>query len=264
MASRKERLDNTDPFGGPGGGSDRPALSDLTGSMLSYNDDARRIADLEEQIEELKKLDPENAIVVRQDGLSKQYKQFELRDTELVIPENTAERDWVEIGVLLMRMQGTIQWLLGDWLVYGMEREKAGDWQGTYSKMQEIFGYELESLHSYASVCRQVPALTRVKELSFSHHRAVTKFSENPTLQQKWLDEALEQSWSAKELVARIRDAQKPKIAAKKLKPWEEKIARLQEDFAPEKWAKLSRSERSEAMNQLNSLLLQLEEMGVD
>lgn len=264
MASRKERLNNTDPFGGPGSSNDRPALSDLTGSMLSYNDDAKRIVELEEQLEELKKLDPENAIVVRQDGMSKHYKQFELRETELLIPDDTNEQDWVEIGVLLMRMQGTIQWLLGDWLVYGMTREKSGDWKGTYSRMQEIFGYELESLHTYASVCRQVPTLTRVKELSFSHHRAVTKFSENPDLQKKWLEKARENSWSAKELIAQIRASQKSQIVTKKRKPWEEKIAKLEDDFSPKKWAKFSKAERREAMTQLNALLLKLEQLGVD
>lgn len=261
MASRKERLNQSNPFAQPGEESP-PSLADLTGSMLSNNDELQRIIELEERIAELEEMDPENAIVVRQDGLSKHYKKFELRDTQLVIPDETNETDWVEIGILLMRMQGTIQWLLGDWLVYG----QSNNWENGsgYARMKELFGYEIESLWSYASVCRKVPALTRVKELSFSHHRAVTKFADNPEKQQAWLERAHDENWSAKQLISEIQHAEKPALPDKKLKPWQEKLARLEADFEPSKWTKLSFSERREAMTQLQSLLLKLEEMGLD
>lgn len=259
MASRKELLNQTNPFAMPG--EDKPSLHDLTGSMLSDSSREKQIAELEKQIlslkDDLENQSIDNAIVVRQDGLSKQYKNFELHETQLVIPDNTTESDWTEIGIMLLRMQGTVQWLLGDWLVYGMQQ----GWEDTYNKIKEIFGYEVESLWTYASVCRKVPALTRVKDLSFSHHRAVTKFDNNPELQQEWLRKAYKNSWSAKELISKIREAENPTKTLTKKKPWEKTLEQLQENFAPMKWQKLSKTERKEALVQLQSLVLQLEEM---
>ncbi|MEO1290176.1 MAG: hypothetical protein AAFV93_20685, partial [Chloroflexota bacterium] len=207
--------------------------------------------------------DPENAIIVRSDGMSRHYKDFELRDTELVIPEETNETDWVEIGVLLMRMQGTIQWLLGDWITYG---EAQGWDKGVgYARIREVFGYEVESLWSYASVCRKVPALTRVKELSFSHHRAVTKFADKPDLQQAWLNRALENGWSAKQLIAEIQLAGRPLIEKTQSKPWETQLSRLEDELTtPKRWNKISPEDRKEIVTSLQSLLLKLEELGLD
>lgn len=259
MASRKELLNQTNPFAMPG--EDKPSLHELTGAMLSNDNREKQIDELEKQIislkNDLENQTVDNAIVVRQDGLSKHYKNFELHETQLVIPDNTSETDWTEIGVMLLRMQGTVQWLLGDWLVYGMEQ----GWDDTYDKIKEIFGYEVESLWTYASVCRKVPALTRVKELSFSHHRAVTKFDNNPEIQQEWLSKAYKNSWSAKELISQIREAENPTQTTPRKKSWEKSIERLQENFSPKKWQEMSQADRKEAIVQLQSLVLQLEEM---
>lgn len=211
------------------------------------DDDQARVAELEARITEL----TEDAIIVREDGLSRQYKRFELYETELVIPDDVTEDEWVELGVLLMRMKSTIQWVLGDWLVYGMTQK----WKDGYSYIEQKFGYEVETLWSYASVCRKVPTLTRIKDLSFSHHRAVTRFADEPDLQRDWLSKALQNDWSAKELVKQIQQANKAIPA--KTSSWQPLIATLEN----EQWQQLPSQERQDAITRLKALLQMLEAM---
>jgi hypothetical protein len=123
-----------------------------------------------------------------------------LETTALVLPEDATEQEYEQIGRLLLSMNKRLQWLIGDWLSYGENRK----WGQTYQVVALEFGYEVSTLWTYASVCRSVKPLTRVKELSFDHHRAVASMPEEE--QQVWLRRAQQNGWSAAELRRRIKD----------------------------------------------------------
>lgn len=196
---------------------------------------------------------PENALVVTEDGLSRQYKRITLEPTHLILPDDLTRDEWLEIGMILMQMQSSIQWLLGDWI-----NAMKTDWQNAYEAIAARFGYEVESLWSYASVCRKIPALTRVKDLSFSHHRAVTQFADEPDLMQTWLNRAKDEGWSAKELVRQIKDESS---RAPVLPPAVKKVSGLESYFSPRRWRNLPDDQRERVLTRLKVLVQQLEEM---
>src|SRR5687767_11538908 len=51
---------------------------------------------------------------------------FTLTSTGLQIQAGATQDEWSKVGELLFRLEGSIQWLIGDWLAYG-EDIKWGD-----------------------------------------------------------------------------------------------------------------------------------------
>lgn len=109
--------------------------------------------------------------------------------SRLAIPDGTGFNEWREIGETLRRMHDSSQWWIGDWLCYG-ER-----YRRDYPAAMQMLDMELAALKNYAWVSSKVS--TRV-DLSWTHHRLVATLE--PDDQVRWLDEALRQSWSTREL----------------------------------------------------------------
>jgi hypothetical protein len=201
---------------------------------------------------------PANALVFSPDGMG-EYKGFQLHHTYLSIPEDVPQDDWVEMGVILMNMKRSISWMLGDWLAYAMKDDYQlyEGWISAYQYVASQFGYEVETLYSYASVCRKIATLTRVKVLSFSHHRLVTKF-DNDT-QFHWLNRAVEGNWSERQMRTAIQESErkgrKPLVAQ-----WAKPIAKLESTFSAPRWQKLNSETRKTITARLRVLLERLEE----
>jgi len=87
----------------------------------------------------------------------------------LVISPDATDNQWEQIGHFLAQMEGSIQWLIGDWMAAG-ERI----WGRTYKQASELFGYEEQTLRMLVSVCQRVDLLIRINNLSFAHHRLVS------------------------------------------------------------------------------------------
>ena len=113
------------------------------------------------------------------------------------LPSDVTEEEWAQIGLTLLSVKSSLSWYLGDWLIAG-EDYGGSQWQGTYVELAEQFQYEIHTLQTYASVCRKIHPSTRVEELSFAHHRYVTKFAE-PQVQQRLLLHALDEKMSTRE-----------------------------------------------------------------
>lgn len=146
----------------------------------------------------------ERAIVPQDDGTFV-YKRHKLTPVGIELPDDLAQEEWIELGVVLSQLSIAIQWAVGDWAAYANVR-----WGIPYEQIAQEFSLEMGTLYSYASVCRSIATLTRNQSLSFSHHRQVTALK--PAEQRKWLSMAEKHKWTVAELRGQIDSANnKPK-----------------------------------------------------
>jgi N6-adenosine-specific RNA methylase IME4 len=123
-----------------------------------------------------------------------------LTATAWELPKGLAKDEWLRCGRALQRIEGAVQWWLGDWWIYGHaygERAEALDDGGP------LDGMEFRTLHNYGMVARAVESDRRRSLLSFSHHAEVAALL--PKLQDRWLDRAEKNEWSRNELRAAIK-----------------------------------------------------------
>lgn len=112
--------------------------------------------------------------------------------TQLVLEDGLPFNEWRRLGERLVRMGESTQWWIGDWLNYG-ERYRR-DYRQAMEELDRAYG----TLRNLAYVAAKVPPEIRHPELSWSCHRAVTSLG--PEEQRVWLDEALRQGWTTREL----------------------------------------------------------------
>lgn len=110
---------------------------------------------------------------------------------------------WEEIGALLKRIEGGVMWWLGDWLNYG-ERE----YGEKYAQAMDASDYSYQTLNGARWVAENVEFTRRRKELSWSHHREVASLE--PKEQDKWLQKAIDNGWTRKELRDAIHGEPEP------------------------------------------------------
>ncbi|GEM_PF-1596759 len=116
---------------------------------------------------------------------------FQFTPKGLVAPEHIDHQAWEEVGQLLFKLEGSLQWLIGDWLVYG-EELKYGDTK----KLAEIMGRDPQTFYDYANVARSVQFSLRNENLSFNHHRVIAKLKLEPYQQMQALTYAADQALS--------------------------------------------------------------------
>jgi hypothetical protein len=95
---------------------------------------------------------------------------FQFSPTGLIAPDGMGYDAWVEVGKLIFRLEGSIQWLIGDWLVQG-----EGVGYGEHTAIAESLGREPKTLYDYTYVARNVPFSVRTENLSWAHHSRVAK-----------------------------------------------------------------------------------------
>lgn len=105
---------------------------------------------------------------------------------------------WTTLMDTLSRMNGAFQWMIGDALNYGSS--KYGE---KYSQALESTQLTYSALANFSWVARSVPIENRNSNLSWTHHRAVSKL--DPTEQRRLLGEAERSGWTADTLVDIIR-----------------------------------------------------------
>jgi len=76
--------------------------------------------------------------------------------------------DWRAVGRLLARLEGSIQWLIGDWFLHAESQ-----WGKTYDDVALETGYSKTTLKDYAYVARGVELSVRTDQLTFGHHKIV-------------------------------------------------------------------------------------------
>lgn len=128
---------------------------------------------------------PENALLYQNDG-SIVAGHFTLTKTGIIQNGEATKEEWQELGGVLKNLHQSIQWLVGDWVVYGETK-----WKETYEHIAEVTGLDVKTIYDYAYVARAVHFSVRTETLSFGHHKLVAGFKSVKT-QQQWLEYANE------------------------------------------------------------------------
>lgn len=131
-----------------------------------------------------------------------------LTPVSLEIPAELAFNDWRRIGTRLLHIADATNWAIGDWLNYGDRYRR------DYDQAMALIDREFWALSNCAYVALHVPLTTpqsllrskdhRREALSWTHHRIVAPL---PVEEQAlWLDDALRQNWSKRDLEQAIAE----------------------------------------------------------
>jgi hypothetical protein len=154
------------------------AHDDLTMAMLE-GDEPQIIERVVEKVVEVVPPEMEMSLVPQGDGTFR-YKRFVIASTHLDMPDGVTREEWNEIGQVIKYLESSVQWVAGDWASYAYHT-----WGTSYDVMAADFGYEVETLYSYASVARSISTLIRNQGLSFAHHRYIA--AKTHDLQERWI-----------------------------------------------------------------------------
>lgn len=105
---------------------------------------------------------------------------------------------WEVLLNRLYTMNGAIQWMLGDALNYGNAR-----YGEKYSQALESTKLTYSALANFSWVARSVPPENRNPNLSWTHHRAVSKLDVEE--QKRLLEEAERKEWTVDTLTEVVR-----------------------------------------------------------
>ena len=172
---------------------------------------------------------------------------------------------WEQLGQLLFRLDRSIQWLIGDWLVHG----EVNKW-GRHEEIADQLGYEVKTLYDYRYVARNVHFSVRTENLTFGHHKLVAHL-ETPE-QRHWLDMAasgdtdLETGQSHPWSISRLRremlalPAPEPSVET----PFERNLRRIDRELTRKKWNKLPVDERRKRYEYLRNILVRMQSWGFE
>jgi hypothetical protein len=184
MAGR-DRVRKTDPMKKPD--RDVLTLADLTNQMTSDERDKPLVEDVP------------TSLMVAEDGVLA-IGGYSLTSIGLKINGDVTYENWETVGALLLRLEGAIQLLIGDWLVQA-ERQ----WGQTYEAIAEQTGYAVKSLYQYKWVAENVPFSMRIETLTFTHYTVVAGIDDD-SRKMTLLEKAADEGWSVK----RLRDEINP------------------------------------------------------
>lgn len=134
-----------------------------------------------------------DALVRKPDG-TMAFRGFLLTPTGLLSDAGAVDYDdWLDLGYTLRQLEGSLSWLIGDWLVFG-ERE----YGKTYQQLAEMLGVEVATLYDWRYVASAVHFSVRTEKLHWSHHKLVAGLDE--AQQVAWLDWAANNGRSVGEM----------------------------------------------------------------
>ena len=173
--------------------------------------------------------------------------------------------DWEGLGQLLFRLDRSLQWLIGDWLLQGEDN----NW-GQHEEIAAALGLQVKTLYDYRYVARHVEFSVRTELLSFGHHKLVARLE--PCLQRRWLQRAaagdidsasgVSRPWS----ISRLRKemALLPAQNALEETPFARNLRRIDREMTRRKWNRLPAEERYKRHAALKDILARMEMWGLD
>ena len=146
-----------------------------------YFDQIDDSSDLLREVEELR----QQLAIAKQSGDlgNMQIGRFGLTATGLIAPDDVSPEEFAHVGRMLFKLEGSLQWLIGDWLML-VDGYQWGD-TGT---LAAHFGRETQTLYNLKRVSKNVQFSLRRENLSFGHHDLLAAMDEG--LQVYWLDRA--------------------------------------------------------------------------
>ncbi|MGA2007734.1 MAG: hypothetical protein ABSH27_09285, partial [Solirubrobacteraceae bacterium] len=112
------------------------------------------------------------------------------------------DRQWMEHGQRLRRLGTGANWWVGDWIRYGNAR-----YGERYKLATKLTGYDKQTLMNFAYVASRFEASRRTSQVSWSHHAELAAFE--PEEQQHWLERAVVDRLSLKDLRRELRSARR-------------------------------------------------------
>ncbi len=125
----------------------------------------------------------------------------ELSTTNLSFKRDVSKEEWMDVFKALKQVEGCVQFWIGDCLAYRQQK-----W-GMYDDIAEEIGYSKETLKQYKTISEAIEPCTRVHDLGYSHHREVAALP--PEKQELFLNMAVDEGLSVRELRAKIRNERK-------------------------------------------------------
>lgn len=214
------------------------------GTTVFDKQSTRGISDIRDRIRDGMDI-PESAITVTDDG-SITFAGYTITPTGLTLPDDISQDEWRNVGkVITNGLESSVSWAIGDWA------EKANKlWEWTYEQIAQEIGYPIETLMTYASVCRKYPTSIRNRDVTFGHHRAVINREDRIEL----LERAAAEKWTVSQLQKLIAPPKKRPTPSSPLAKSEKFIAGQRRLIT-----KLSPRERIQVAEKLRKLLDELE-----
>lgn len=131
-------------------------------------------------------------------------KGYRITNSGLVISGEMSHEEWAALGQRLALYANAVSWAIGDWVIYGQDRE----W-GATSRFREAMAHTertYESVLQAASVARAFPPESRRVDVSWSHHREALRLPKR--LRQMGIETAAREKWSKRMFAEYIDDVQ--------------------------------------------------------
>lgn len=201
---------------------------------------------------------------------------WKLTSVGLIQFAEVGEQDWQFVGRALKMLEGSLQWLIGDWALHG-ERVQYGQRR----EFAETVGYDIRSVEDYVYVASNVDFTVRTVNLSFGHHKRVAflyddKIPQESYHRQKvalsyaeehqlsvadftiWLSDTNVRDWLFSGCISEMPSLYETPVI---LTPtWEKTILKARQKFVRE-WKNMTHEERSSLERHLEELLNQLRTM---
>lgn len=95
-----------------------------------------------------------------------------MSETGLQLPSNISLEEWMSLAPEFRRIHSSVQWAVGDWILYGEEGKHT--WGQKYTQALNDLDYGYDYLRQVVRVCKAFPQdQRRGKPLTFSHHQEV-------------------------------------------------------------------------------------------
>lgn len=174
-----------------------------TGDLGAYDTaETKQIQALEQQL---------NNALIPTDAGTFRFRRFEMTTTQLIAPSDLTNEECNEFGRMISALESASQFWMGDWANLYIKQQKNKDERSKiYERLAEDFNIEAVTLKDYAYVCWNVPQSLRNDRLSYSHHKAVVAFSENPKKQESYLNYAIENQLGVGAFRKWIKDQENP------------------------------------------------------
>lgn len=187
---------------------------------------------------------------IQQIGSELKIGRFTLTPAGLVIPEDATPDECDSIQSVLLGLEGSLNWLIGDLLAF---RERRG--YGEIKSIAEALGLNYGRVRNLAWVAGAMPLSLRNDNLNWSIHALIVRLTA-PDDYAYWLAEAQAHNWSVRELEAAIRGSAADSDADE---PWLRTVSRVERLFSPRVFQQMPQTTQVMILNRLRALVNQLE-----
>lgn len=123
---------------------------------------------------------------------------------------------WIEQGRVLAEKHEakTLQWDVGDWFARSPLPTDFPEAPKAYEIAEELLGIPRATLYDWASTALRIPVSVRSENLTWTHHRVVANGlpKADEATKKQWIDTAVAEKLSVKELRERLKSIQRPKV----------------------------------------------------